>query len=570
VCYWPQRLKDTQSPTARLASKTTGITESLRLEKTSKIIKSNCHPITPMPAKPRPKVPHLHVFLNPSRDGDSTTALGSLVQCLTTLAVKRLFLISNLNLPWWNLRPSPLVLSLVTWEKRPTPHLTTTSCQGAVESDKVSPQPLLQTEQPQLPQPLLSRLVLQTPPQPRCPSLDTLQPLSVLLVVRGPELNTALEARPHQRRVQGHDPPGWHRGPCGSAARGPRALPALRASAAASSQRHGAARGCSLRRGRLARSQPNGTARSSRRQDPAPPRARGRPPRQRPPDSPHSAEYCSAHSPVEAQPPGGPCRCFSRDKAGYCSVKASATRARASAASGTHSPLTAAPPPAGAIFPVRMRTASPSAGRRGRPPAPRAGRGGGRRRAARWDTEFPRRRRLARRRQQKTTTPAMHRGAPPALPPPPPPERGSEGARSADRLGRAMAALGAYRCIECNGAAAELYRDYLRGVLRISICVSPGRGREAGRAGGVRAGDHRVSLRAGRPWVLPGRGHRSTLWATGARASPPSEGRIPSLYLTQISPLSAWSHHPLSYHSLPLYKAPLQLSRSPSRHWQLL
>jgi len=47
-------------------------------------------------------------------------------------------------------------------------HLTTTSLQAVVESEKVSPQPtLLQTEQPQLPQPLPIRLVLQTPPQPR-------------------------------------------------------------------------------------------------------------------------------------------------------------------------------------------------------------------------------------------------------------------------------------------------------------------------------------------------------------------------------------------------------------------
>jgi len=38
--------------------------------------------------------------------------------------------------------------------------LTTTSFQAVVESDKVSPQPpLLQTKQPQLPQPLLIRLV---------------------------------------------------------------------------------------------------------------------------------------------------------------------------------------------------------------------------------------------------------------------------------------------------------------------------------------------------------------------------------------------------------------------------
>ncbi|OWK63106.1 Protein ARV1 [Lonchura striata] len=35
-----------------------------------------------------------------------------------------------------------------------------------------------------------------------------------------------------------------------------------------------------------------------------------------------------------------------------------------------------------------------------------------------------------------------------------------------------MAALGAYRCIECNEEATELYRDYQRGVLRISICKS--------------------------------------------------------------------------------------------------
>ena len=37
-------------------------TESLRLEKTSKIIKSSYQPITTTPAKPCPEVPHLHVF----------------------------------------------------------------------------------------------------------------------------------------------------------------------------------------------------------------------------------------------------------------------------------------------------------------------------------------------------------------------------------------------------------------------------------------------------------------------------------------------------------------------------
>ena len=44
-------------------------------------------------------------FFNTSRDGDSTTSLGSLLQCLTTLSVYKFFVISNLNLPWRNLRP---------------------------------------------------------------------------------------------------------------------------------------------------------------------------------------------------------------------------------------------------------------------------------------------------------------------------------------------------------------------------------------------------------------------------------------------------------------------------------
>jgi len=60
-------------------------------------------------------------FLNTSRDGDSTTSLGSLFQCLTTLYVKKCFLISNLNLHWCNLRPFPLLLSPFSSEKSPTP-----------------------------------------------------------------------------------------------------------------------------------------------------------------------------------------------------------------------------------------------------------------------------------------------------------------------------------------------------------------------------------------------------------------------------------------------------------------
>ncbi|KAK4817052.1 hypothetical protein QYF61_026360 [Mycteria americana] len=86
------------------------------------------------------------------------------------------------------------------------PHLSTTSFQAVVESNKVSPQPpFLQAKQSQLPQPLLIRLLLQTLHQLRCPSLYTLQHLNVPLVVVGPKLNTVFEVRPHQCRVQGHD-----------------------------------------------------------------------------------------------------------------------------------------------------------------------------------------------------------------------------------------------------------------------------------------------------------------------------------------------------------------------------
>lgn len=55
-------------------------------------------------------------LLNTSRDGDSTTCLGSLYQCLTTHLGKKVFLISSLKLPQCHLRPFPLILLLVTWE----------------------------------------------------------------------------------------------------------------------------------------------------------------------------------------------------------------------------------------------------------------------------------------------------------------------------------------------------------------------------------------------------------------------------------------------------------------------
>lgn len=52
---------------------------------------------------------HIQSFIEPFHKGDSTTSttsLGSLFQCLTTLSVKRFFPISNLNLPCCRLRLS--------------------------------------------------------------------------------------------------------------------------------------------------------------------------------------------------------------------------------------------------------------------------------------------------------------------------------------------------------------------------------------------------------------------------------------------------------------------------------
>ncbi|KAK4825746.1 hypothetical protein QYF61_002185, partial [Mycteria americana] len=116
-----------------------------------------------------------------------------------------------------NIQSKPPLVQLEAISSRPItcylgeetdPHLSTTSFQVVVESDKVSPQPpLLQTKQPQFPQLLLIRLVLQTLHQLRCPSLDTLQPLNVSLVVRGPKLNTGFEGHDHFPSPAGHTIP---------------------------------------------------------------------------------------------------------------------------------------------------------------------------------------------------------------------------------------------------------------------------------------------------------------------------------------------------------------------------
>jgi len=84
-------------------------------------------------------------------------------------------------------------------------HLTTTSFQVFVESNKVSPEPLfLQAKQPQFPPLLLRRLVLSTLHQLHCPFLDMLQHLNVFL-----EVNTVFKVWPHLSLTSPHRSPSF-------------------------------------------------------------------------------------------------------------------------------------------------------------------------------------------------------------------------------------------------------------------------------------------------------------------------------------------------------------------------
>ncbi|KAK4811312.1 LOW QUALITY PROTEIN: hypothetical protein QYF61_024448 [Mycteria americana] len=113
-----------------------------------------------------------NLTLNVSRDGASTTSLGNLFQCFTTLIVTNFFLISILE-----------------------------------GRRKVSPEPsLLQAEQLQLSQPVLVGEVFQPSDHFRGPPLDPLQQLHVFRVLRAPELDAVLQVRSHQSGVEGQNP----------------------------------------------------------------------------------------------------------------------------------------------------------------------------------------------------------------------------------------------------------------------------------------------------------------------------------------------------------------------------
>jgi len=54
---------------------------------------------------------HIHTSLKIPLEIDTTTSLGSPFQCQTTLSMKKLFLVSNLNIPWHNLKLFPHILN---------------------------------------------------------------------------------------------------------------------------------------------------------------------------------------------------------------------------------------------------------------------------------------------------------------------------------------------------------------------------------------------------------------------------------------------------------------------------
>ncbi|KAK4819077.1 hypothetical protein QYF61_025310 [Mycteria americana] len=126
-----------------------------------------------------------------------TAALGNLLQCLTTLTVKNFFLVSNLNLPSFSLKPSPLVYHYM-------PFFPAGPLQVLEGCYKVSPQPsLLQAEPPQLSQPVFIGEVLQPTDHLHGPPLDSLQQLHVLLMLGTPELDAVLQVGPHQHGAEG-------------------------------------------------------------------------------------------------------------------------------------------------------------------------------------------------------------------------------------------------------------------------------------------------------------------------------------------------------------------------------
>ena len=148
----------------------------------------------------------IHPDLEHFQGGLSTISPGNLFQHLTTLTVKKFFLISNLNFFQFKaITPCPTTTcprkkSLSSFLVRPLQLLKGCS--------KVSPQPsLLLAEQP-----FRIGEVLQPSDHLCGPPLDPLQQVHVFLVLRAPELEAGFQVRSHQSRVEQQNHLPWPAG----------------------------------------------------------------------------------------------------------------------------------------------------------------------------------------------------------------------------------------------------------------------------------------------------------------------------------------------------------------------
>ena len=130
--------------------------------------------------------------LNTSREGTGTISLGNLGQGLTTFIIKNYILIHILNLPSFNLKPLPFVLSLHTLVKSPSPALSqapsgTGRLLGGLPGDFASPgwtAPALPAFPPSRRVPAFGSLLVSP--------LDPMQLVHIFPVLRAPELDTGL------------------------------------------------------------------------------------------------------------------------------------------------------------------------------------------------------------------------------------------------------------------------------------------------------------------------------------------------------------------------------------------
>ncbi|KAK4819472.1 LOW QUALITY PROTEIN: hypothetical protein QYF61_004698 [Mycteria americana] len=144
-----------------------------------------------------------NLTLNVSRDGASTTSLGNLFQCFTTLIVKNFFLQSSLNLPSLSLKLLLLVLSQQALLKSLSPSLLEAPFKDWKAVIR-SPRSLLFSR---LNNPSSLSLSLEERcSSPRIIFVALLWPCSSSsMSFLAPELDAGLQARSHQSRVEGQN-----------------------------------------------------------------------------------------------------------------------------------------------------------------------------------------------------------------------------------------------------------------------------------------------------------------------------------------------------------------------------